>query len=273
MDSVRSVYAQTYPNWELILIDDGSSDNSLKIAQSIEDERVRVMSDGKNKKLATRLNEVTQLAKYDYLVRMDADDLIAPDRIETQMNILLENPDLDLVSTGVISITDGLDYVGHRGMSYNAISLSELLHKTKGITHAALVAKKSWHLRNPYNPNLKVAQDYSLWVTAAAKGDLKINSIADPLYYYREEGNVKAKKMLLAYRYERRLFLKYGGKKKLILWLKSLAKSTTVRILTLFGRMDILLKKRGVGAQKEQVIAKLKQDIAAIRSTTVPGID
>ena len=64
-DAIRSVFAQTFQDWELLLIDDGSTDASLAIANSVDDERVRVISDGKNKKLAARLNEVTQWAKYD----------------------------------------------------------------------------------------------------------------------------------------------------------------------------------------------------------------
>ena len=74
-DAIRSVFAQTYEDWELILIDDGSTDNSLAIARSVDDPRVRVYSDGKNKKLASRLNELTQLATYEFIARMDADDV------------------------------------------------------------------------------------------------------------------------------------------------------------------------------------------------------
>jgi len=66
-DAIRAVFAQTHQHWELILIDDGSTDGSLKIAKSVQDPRVRVYSDGKNKKLAARLNEITKLAKYEYI--------------------------------------------------------------------------------------------------------------------------------------------------------------------------------------------------------------
>ena len=90
--AIKSVFAQTYQDWELILMDDGSTDRSLEIAKSINDPRVSVYSDGKNKKLAARLNEIVRLAKYDYLARMDADDLMSTKRIETQMNILKNNP-------------------------------------------------------------------------------------------------------------------------------------------------------------------------------------
>ncbi len=60
VDTIRSVFAQTYQGWELILVDDGSSDRSLEIARSVDDERVRVITDGQNKKLPARLNQIAQ---------------------------------------------------------------------------------------------------------------------------------------------------------------------------------------------------------------------
>ena len=100
-DSIRSVFAQTHQDWELILMDDGSTDGSLAIAKSIKDSRVSVYSDGKNKKLAARLNEITKLAKYDIIARMDADDLMSPTRIEKQLNILKDNLNIEVAPTSL----------------------------------------------------------------------------------------------------------------------------------------------------------------------------
>lgn len=273
LDSVRSVFAQTYSNWELILIDDGSTDRSLEIVTQIDDPRVRVISDGENQRLAARLNQVTKESRYDYLVRMDADDLIAPDRIQRQMDLLLADSNLDMVTTGVVSVLDDLTYVGHRGQDFDEVNLIEILRKSKGITHAALIAKRSWHQRNPYDESRKVAQDYTLWVTAAAKDDLSIKSIAAPLYYYREAGNVRPRKMLTAYRYERELFREYGGSEKFSLLLRSHLKSMTVRVLNALGKMDVLLRNRAVGENVDEIRTKLQNDIRIIRDTPIPGID
>ena len=81
--AIESVLQQTYTNWELLLLDDGSTDNSLSIAQSYaqKDSRIKVISDGKNKNLATRLNELPSLAQGLYLARMDADDIMHSARI------------------------------------------------------------------------------------------------------------------------------------------------------------------------------------------------
>tara|TARA_B110000967_G_C18839609_1_gene538630 strand:- start:795 stop:1661 length:867 start_codon:yes stop_codon:yes gene_type:complete len=270
MDAIKSVFAQTYLNWELILVDDGSTDNSLSIANSIKDNRVSVYSDGKNKKLATRLNEIAHLAKYDFIARMDADDMMAPEKLEIQMKILQENSSLDLVTTGAISVRDDMSYIGHRGDSYNCVSLEDLAYKRKGVLHAALLGRKEWFLRNPYNANLKVAQDFSLWVTAASKSDFNIRGLKEPLYYYREEGNVKASKMLLVFLYERNLFKRhFKGIEKYRLLLTSRVKSLVVRVLTNIGRMDLLLTRRGTAPKSRIVKDKLAKDIDVIRKTSI----
>ena len=174
-DAIKSVFAQTYKDWELILIDDGSTDGSLEIAKSVNDPRVRVISDGKNKKLAVRLNEISKLAKYDYIARMDADDLMSPFRIEKQMNILINNKDLDLVTCGIFSISNKGEIKGVRHHYSNYINLSDLLNKRgMGVLHAGILGKKKWFERNQYNINLETAQDYELWVRSAAFDDFKI---------------------------------------------------------------------------------------------------
>src|SRR5512136_1054483 len=62
-DAVRSVFAQTLTDWELILLDDGSTDRGLEFARSIDDPRVRVVSDGRNLRLAARLNQIAEFAR------------------------------------------------------------------------------------------------------------------------------------------------------------------------------------------------------------------
>jgi len=203
LDAIRSVFAQTYQDWELLLIDDGSTDNSLKIAQSVKDPRVSVISDGKNKRLAGRLNQVSKIAKFEFIARMDADDLIFPTKLATQLSYFEKDSNLDIVTTGVYSVKNNLEIQGVRGQDFEYPSFGSIISRNLGVVHAAILAKKSWYERNQYDETLKIAQDLDLWIRAAKKNDFKIKSISDYLYVYREEGNITMDKLLRAYKNER----------------------------------------------------------------------
>jgi len=241
--AIKSVFAQTYQDWELLLIDDGSTDTSLEIAQSINDPRVTVYSDGNNKKLAARLNEIVKLAKYDYIARMDADDIMDPNRLSAQIKILEDNPQFDLVSTGLFSISNTNRLMGYRGKNWENPTFDEILHKKTGIMHPSLIARKAWFERNKYNENLKLGQDTELWFRTSKNNDLKIKIISDPLFMYREEGNVTKKKLLRAYKNEREYLALYIEPQipRITYKLKSWAKSLFV---TVFGTPKFLLERR-----------------------------
>ncbi|MFH1281197.1 MAG: glycosyltransferase family A protein, partial [Candidatus Omnitrophota bacterium] len=119
-DAIRSVFAQTYKQWELILIDDGSSDDSLSIANSIQDSRVRVISDGKHVGLVGRLNQIIELSRGEYIARMDADDLMHPRRIELQACYLREHPQLDAAGSAMYSLARDYSVIGRRGAESSA---------------------------------------------------------------------------------------------------------------------------------------------------------
>ena len=273
-DSIKSVFAQTHQDWELILIDDGSTDGSLKIAQSVNDSRVRVISDGKNKKLAARLNEVTELAQYDYIARMDADDLMSPDRIKIQIDIFKENPNLDVVSTGVFSVKNDLSLVGVRGADFTNIDLDGLLRKKTGIVHAAVVAKKDWYKRNKYDESLSIAQDIDLWLRATKNNDLIALTIKNPLYVYREEDNVTANKMMRALRNERNMYSKYVDNQFLRYKLSfvSYIKSVLVNIFDKVDLIKFLQKSRNRNEINNTDFQEYNNIIAKIKNTNVTGL-
>ena len=96
LDAVKSVFCQTYKNWELILLNDGSTDKSLEIANNINDNRVKVISDGVNRGLVYRLNQSPSLVNGQFIARMDGDDMMHPQRLEKQMNLFFLNPNLEI---------------------------------------------------------------------------------------------------------------------------------------------------------------------------------
>lgn len=274
LDAVRSVFAQTHENWELLLIDDGSKDKSLELVQQIKDPRVSVYSDGKNLKLAARLNQIVDLAKYDYIARMDADDLMSPDRIEKLINILI-NENYDLVSCGTYSIKMNNSYNGYRGNYEEKYSFEGILNKSQKFLHAGLIARKSWYQRNRYNEQIPVGQDTHLWLSASKALDFNAKSISDPLYMYREEGNVTIKKLIKAYQVERDFYApmidntlfkyKYITKS----WLKTLI----VKTMSIFGSLDYLLNRRNKSKIDENLIEYFNTSLKKINSVKIPGVD
>lgn len=255
-DAIKSVLAQTFQNWELILVDDGSTDRSLEIARSFVDPRIRIISDGFNRRLPYRLNQIIKEAKYDFIARMDADDLMAINRLEKQIKILHENPDIDLVVTSLYSIGNKNEILGKRIFSNHRMQPKEILQGLTNLLHASLLARKDWCQRNPYQETNCLAEDYELWLLAAIKSDLNYIVMQEPLYFYREIENIKKEKMILGYNTQIELIKKYYNniisdldKNKIIL--KFEIKKVIVKILSFLNLMKILNKRRMTAVSEE----------------------
>ncbi len=186
LNSVRSIFAQTYTNWELILVDDGSTDRSLDIARSIDDPRVRVLPpDGKNRRLPARLNQITGAAKGDYIARMDADDMCHPERLARQVEFLQAHPDVDVVGTSSCIL-------GHNQQPAATLIVAqthEEIFKDKfksgiSIVHPSIMGKAEWFCKWSYDENNIRCEDYELWMRSC-KNSVFAN-IPDILYFTNE---------------------------------------------------------------------------------------
>lgn len=278
-DAIRSVFAQTYQDWELILVDDGSTDGSLEIARSVTDPRVRVIADGVNRRLPARLNQIVAEARHPYIARMDADDLMSPTRLAKQLQVLQANPQIDLVSTGVCSISNDKQPLGMRlYVNKAALTLNDVLLGRSGVVHASVLARKDWFERNRYDESQQLTEDYELWVRAFLKNDFAVRLIEEPLYYYREEGNVTAAKMLRAYASQRAVLRKHAAGRlpasglMKILWSWHL-KSLIVKGLSSVNMLRLLHQRRSEMALGQDMLDHFHNEIAVIRSIRVPGLD
>lgn len=259
-DAICSVIAQTHKKWELILINDGSNDKSLDIAvkYSLVDKRIRIISDGVNKKLPNRLNQIIQESNYDFIARMDADDLMSNDRLEKQLKILKNNNKIDFVTTGCLTIGKDNELTGvSEGRDYQ-MSAANILEGVTNILHASLLARKSWYIRNQYNETIVQAEDFDLWLQAAKNNDLNYMVIKDPLYWYRVVENVTIEKIVNGYNAQIEIInnnydgvISYISKDKIIKKFK--IKKAIVKALDIMGLLKILLKRRSNGYKKEQL--------------------
>ena len=160
--AVGSVLNQDFQDWELLLVDDGSTDGGLEMLPRPLDPRIRVISDGKNMGLVARLNQIAQLAGAPYLARMDADDIMHPERLSKQLEHLVEHPELDLVASGAWIIDDD-DRVYAKRYDYPLSTDPRSVFRQDFILHPTVTARTGWFLAHPYDPAFPRGEDKELW--------------------------------------------------------------------------------------------------------------
>lgn len=248
-EAIDSVLWQTYSNWELLLIDDGSTDRSLKIANeyATKDDRINVISDGQNKNLGYRLNQIPTLVDTEYLARMDADDIMHPQRIEKQLQLLLDNPEIDVLGTNSYTINEKGDVVGVRFK----IETDQNLITVESFIHPTIMAKTQWFRNNPYDVQAVRVEDLELWYRTKKKADFKM--LLEPLLFYREFGKDYYKKYFKANEAKDYLLKKYPNDK---FWRqyfeKNIYKGLIYKCLNLFKLERILIDKRNESRLQSQ---------------------
>lgn len=263
LEAIKSVYAQTYKNWELILLDDGSKDKSLDIAREVTNSKVKVISDGVNRGLVYRLNQSPSLVKGDYIVRMDADDLMHPKRIEKQMALFLKDENLDLVDTGAFSINEIGEPLGIRGLIPIQYDPKFIINNAM-LLHASVIGKKEWFLQNKYDEVYIRAEDRELWLRTYK--DSKFARVEEPLYIVRE-GKVNVKNYIRSVTTVRKILKVYGpnifSKRELnIEILKTHLKVILIKITGFFKIQDYITERRNNSLTKErqeELIATMNQ--------------
>jgi glycosyltransferase involved in cell wall biosynthesis len=272
-DAVRSVFAQTHGDWELLLIDDGSTDSSLDVVRHIDDPRVRVYSDGANRGLCARLNQIAMLAQGEFLARMDADDLMHPERIERQLAFLHANPDIDLVDTATYTIDDDLTPLGVRGDCPLDARPETVLCRGL-LIHPTVMGRAEWFRNNPYDPASVRAEDHELWSRACAA--TKFGRLCEPLFFYREGLAGNLRNYLQTEATVREILRVYGPPlvgswRTRLLVLRSRLKSVAYFLGTKVGVQGrlILRRNRPLDAATAQAARGILTDIAR---TSVPGL-
>jgi glycosyltransferase involved in cell wall biosynthesis len=183
--AIKSVFAQTVSDWELLLIDDGSRDGSQAVAASIRDKRVKAFADGANRGLSSRLNEGARLASGEFLFRMDADDMMHPERLEQEGRVLGDSSDDTVLGTACYSIDANSEIVGWRP----ALARMHVGYRARhSFLHPSVAARTAWFRANPYSeePIYRRSQDAELWCRTAPYA--KFSWIQRPLQFYRELG-------------------------------------------------------------------------------------
>lgn len=162
--AINSVLEQTFTDYEIIILDDGSNDNSLEVISIFNDPRISVIFDGANKGLAYRLNQGIDLARGRYIARMDQDDLCFPERFDRQFTFLESHPEVDLLGCRTIVFRGICDIVGL--MSFHGTSHDDICAKpwdSIHLAHPTWMGRKGWFLKYRYRiPEIYLAEDQEL---------------------------------------------------------------------------------------------------------------
>jgi glycosyltransferase involved in cell wall biosynthesis len=160
--AIRSILFQSYGHWELILLDDGSTDNSLCIAENVADPRIKIISGGYNRRLPRRLNQGVAFSQGEYIARMDADDIAYPDRLATQVAFLENHPQIDLLGSRVLIFEEGGKIVGTYPFQRTHVDICSRPWAGFYLAHPTWMGKARWFKENPYQLNATRIEDQDL---------------------------------------------------------------------------------------------------------------
>lgn len=188
--AIKSIQRQTYSNWELILCDDGSIDNTYQIAKSFaeNDNRIILLKNKDNCGLNITLNKCLKKATGKYIARMDADDDCDPKRFEKQINFLKSQNKYAIVSSAMTFFDEngkwGRNYVKEYPLPEDVVSGSPICHAP------AMMRKECLDEVQGYTEDKHMlrVEDVNLWIKLYVAG-YRCYNIQEPLYYMRNDKN------------------------------------------------------------------------------------
>ena len=191
-EAIDSILGQTYRHFELIVINDGSTDGSDRIIRSIKDPRIR-MIDQPNRGLSMSLNRAIAMARGDYVARQDADDIALPRRLERQVEFVQSRPKVGIVGTWaeVRSDTPTADKVYAPSIESHLLKF-DLLFDNPFVHSSMMIKREALDRVGTYSEEKDIkAEDYELWSRVARQ--YEIANIPEALQIYRDVPNSKLK--------------------------------------------------------------------------------
>lgn len=183
--TIDSILQQTYTNFELLIIDNASTDNTVEEIKKINDKRIKLVVNEENRGQTYSLNKGLELATGKYIARIDSDDIALPTRLEKQIAFLESNPNYGLCGCWVRYINDDDRLTITMKTPTTDKGLRLLQNVTCGMYHPAAMFRREIILKNHiiYEPDIKMAEDYALWGKIMQFS--KALNLPEVLLYYR----------------------------------------------------------------------------------------
>lgn len=194
-EAIISIQKQTYQNWELIVIDDGSTDKTLKVIQKFaeNDNRIKAYKNKKNLNIVKTLNKGLNYCSGHYILRVDADDLIGEERIEKLVESLNNNEHLKIVGTSMTSIDQKGNVIGQTKFAGSFECIKKIAKFGSPICHIWLTYPDVYKSLNGYR-EIPGAEDYDFILRAISEGFQCANLSNDYSYFVRlgRDGNTSS---------------------------------------------------------------------------------
>lgn len=172
-EAIDSILNQTFRDFEFLIINDGSTDRTAEILQSYHDPRIKIINNEKNIGLIESLNKGLELAKCEYIARMDADDISMPNRLSTQYAYMKSNPDLAICASSYEQIDENGNTIKTIKGYLGCEQLYYFLTFANFLAHSTVLLKKSIVLKlKGYDDRVLHAEDYDLWYRVSRVGKI-----------------------------------------------------------------------------------------------------
>ncbi|SNY15304.1 Glycosyltransferase involved in cell wall bisynthesis [Orenia metallireducens] len=190
-ESIESIINQTYKDFEFIITDDCSTDNSVNIIREYtnKDKRIIFVQNKENIGLTKSLNKMIEIASGEYIARMDGDDIAKLNRFEEQIKVFKENRDVDMVFSNVLLIDEKSNYICPSFRPNKLKKIIELMDIINYIPHPTIMIKKDvLDNKGRYNPDFRTGQDKELWERLIKK-NTNFYYLRKILLFYRIHSN------------------------------------------------------------------------------------
>ncbi|HSZ85276.1 MAG TPA: glycosyltransferase [Puia sp.] len=182
-EAIESVLKQTFSDFELLIIDDGSTDNTAEIVRNFKDPRI-VFIQQQNAGIAIALNNGLKFTRAEYIARFDADDICYANRLETQYEFMINNPVYVVVGSDVDYVdVDGNFIFSHQAPAYTNTQIKNLPYSVCPFIHSSVLFKKSIIPDAGYNVHAHTFEDHFLWLQIMSQG--KFHNLSQSLMQVR----------------------------------------------------------------------------------------
>lgn len=243
-EAIESILTQSYHDFDFYIIYDGPiKENIQNYLYSIGDNRIKIIERNENKGLACSLNDLLQIVlknDYQFIARMDADDISLPNRFSTQITYLKEHPDIDCIGTWAIEInSNGTEYFKKQMPEKHADCL-ELFKKRDCLIHPTVMFRKTYFEKaGLYPEDTYFGEDTMMWANGFSNG-CQFGNIPEFLFKFRIDNNFfkrrrgwKHAKSIWSLRKKVNGMLGFGYKEDMYALMYALAKMMPTRILNL----------------------------------------